>query len=122
MKPLLTSLVAIALVAGLAYGLFTLMENAIPAGQALPVVVKLLNDPSDLSPREPNPPRGSHRDDFVSNCTACHSVRLTLTQPNLPAAKWTEVVQKMVTVYGAKIEKPQSELIVKYLAEVKGVN
>ncbi len=121
MKPFSAAIVAILIVAGLAYALFSFMESIIPIGQPPPQMVKLLNDPRDFTPREPNPPKDPHLEPFVSNCSGCHSVRLTLTQPDLPAAKWNEVVQKMITVYGAKIEQPDVEKIVQYLASVKGI-
>jgi cytochrome c5 len=121
MKPVLVAVVAIAIVAAVAYAAISLMENLIPEGKPVVVQVKLLNDPADLSPREPNLPKGPHKEDFVSNCTTCHSTRLTMTQPNFPAAKWTEVVKKMVTVYGAKIDAPVEKQIVEYLAAIKGV-
>ena len=101
----------------LSFSVFKLMQSLIPAGPP----AALLNDPSDLSPREPKVPRGPHQDDFVFNCTACHSTRLTMTQPSFPATKWAEIVKKMVTVYGAKIDAPLDEQIVKYLSTVKGV-
>lgn len=121
MKPVLTAVVAIAVVAAVAYAAIALMENLIPAGKPVVVQVKLLNDPADMSPREPNVPTGPHKSEFVSNCTTCHSTRLTMTQPNFPANKWTEVVKKMVTVYGAKIDAPAEKQIVEYLAAIKGV-
>lgn len=104
----------------LSFGAFKLMISMIPAGQPIAKAVEPFNDPKDLSPREPVVPKGPHQDEFVNNCTACHSTRLTMTQPSFPASKWTEVVKKMVTVYGAKIDPPVEEQIVKYLAAVKG--
>jgi hypothetical protein len=114
-------LIGVVVAGVLAYGLFMMLNNMIPPGVAPTVTAEKWNDPSDLTPREPALPKGPHQDEFVFNCTACHSPRLTLTQPNFPASKWTEVVKKMVTVYGAKIDAPTEEQIVKYLAAVKGV-
>jgi len=107
----------------LAYLAFTMMVNAIPEGQpiAQAKVTEGFNDPRDLSPREPSIPMGKHRDEFLNNCIACHSSRLTMTQPSFPQTKWTEVVHKMVATYGAKIEPAVEVEIVKYLTEVKGV-
>lgn len=101
---------------GLAFGLGKVMESMIPPGPPK----ALLNDPKDLSPREPQVPKGPHQDEFVNNCTACHSVRLAMTQPAFPSAKWAEVVKKMVTAYGAKIEAPLDAQIVEYLSAVRG--
>ena len=67
--------VFIAIVAAVAYAAISLMENLIPEGKPVVVQVKLLNDPADLSPREPNLPKGPHKEDFVSNCTTCHHRR-----------------------------------------------
>ena len=105
----------------LAFGDYTFMMSMIPPGQPMAKVVEPFNDPNDLTPRAPFTLKGPHQDEFVNNCTACHSIRLTLTQPSFPAAKWTEIVKKMVTVYGAKIDPPVEAEIVKYLATVKGV-
>lgn len=104
----------------LAYGAFKLLVNMIPVGEPIAKAVPF-NDPNDLTPREPVLPQGPHRELFKDNCTVCHSTRLTMTQPAFPAAKWTEVVKKMVTVYGAKIDPPMEAEIVQYLAAVKGV-
>jgi len=121
MKLILSIVLGIAAVAVLAYASFALMVDMIPAGKPLAIQVKLLNDPSDLSPREPNLPAGPHKAEFLGNCTTCHSTRLTMTQPNLASNKWTDVVKKMVTVYGAKIDAPLEKQIVEYLVTVKGV-
>ena len=102
----------------LAYGAFKLLVNLIPVepiAKAGP-----FNDPNDLTPREPVLPQGPHRELFKDNCTVCHSTRLTMTQPAFPTTKWTEVVKKMVTVYGAKIDPPMEAQIVEYLVTVKG--
>jgi len=105
----------------LAYGAFKLMVNMIPAGQPIARAMEPFNDPNDLTPREPVLPKGPHRELFMDNCTVCHSTRLAMTQPAFPTTKWTEVVKKMVTVYGAKIDPPMEAQIVEYLANVKGV-
>ena len=105
----------------LAFGVFKLMMSMIPEGKPIARAVEPFNDANDLTPREPVVPKGAHQDVFVNNCTACHSTRLTMTQPSFPATKWAEIVKKMVTVYGAKIEAPLDAEIVEYLSAVKGV-
>ncbi|MFT3878283.1 MAG: hypothetical protein QM703_01325 [Gemmatales bacterium] len=114
-------LLGVAIAGALSYAAGKFMISMIPAGQPVAKVPELFNDPADLTPREPVVLKGPHQDDFVFNCTACHSTRLTMTQPSFPAAKWAEIVKKMVTVYGAKIDPPVEADIVKYLATVKGV-
>jgi hypothetical protein len=106
----------------LAYLFFALMVSLIPPGEpvARAVPAEAYNDPNDLTPREPVLPPGPHQDEFLNNCTACHSTRLTLTQPVFPKAKWTEVVHKMVATYGAKITPEVEEQIAQYLVAVKG--
>jgi hypothetical protein len=107
----------------LAFVLYTTLVGLIPAGEPLArsaAPAEGYNDPNDLTPREPALPPGPHQDDFVNNCTACHSTRLTMTQPAFPKAKWNEVVHKMVATYGAKIAPQQEEQIAQYLAAVKG--
>lgn len=105
----------------LAYAAGMLMNSMIPKGSPVVRAPEPFNDPRDLSPREPVTPKGPHQDVFVNHCIACHSTRLTMTQPAFPETKWAEIVKKMVTVYGAKIEAPEAADIVKYLAAVKGV-
>jgi hypothetical protein len=106
----------------LAYLLYSLMIGMIPEGQpvARASAPEAYNDPKDLTPREPALPRGPHQDEFINNCTACHSTRLTMTQPSFPKPKWNEVVHKMVATYGAKITPEVEEQIAQYLAAVKG--
>lgn len=115
----------VAVLAGMgvaAYLLYTLLVGLAPPG--LPMARAgadvAYNDPNDLSPREPALPAGPHLDEFVINCTACHSTRLTMTQPAFAKAKWGEVVHKMVATYGAKITPDVEGQIVEYLAAVKG--
>jgi hypothetical protein len=48
-------------------------------------------------------PDGPHRDEFQTSCLICHSARLPLGQPSFGREKWTEIVHKMVAVYGAPI-------------------
>jgi len=121
MKTSVWIMVGIVVCGLLAYGVFMLMLNMIPDSPIVAVVDVPFNDPKDLTPREPVLPKGPHRDLFKDNCSVCHSTRLTMTQPSFSTAKWTEVVKKMVTVYGAKIDPPMEAEIVQYLAAVKGV-
>lgn len=105
----------------LSVALGMMMTRMIPKGAPVARAPESFNDPKVLTPREPVTPKGPHHDAFVNNCVACHSTRLTMTQPAFPEAKWAEIVKKMVTVYGAKIEAPEVAEIVKYLVAVKGV-
>jgi hypothetical protein len=121
-SPLL-SLAIVVGTAALAYFAYTMMVNMIPAGPppaAHAATPESYNDPTDLNPREPQLPPGPHLDAFVFNCTACHSTRLTMTQPTFPRAKWDEIVHKMVATYGAKIPPELEDQIAQYLAAVKG--
>lgn len=107
---------------GVAYLLYTLLLNAIPAGVpvARGAVTEVYNDPNDQTPREPALPAGPHLDEFQNNCIACHSTRLAMTQPPFTQAAWAKVVHKMVETYGAKIPPVVEGQIVQYLATVKG--
>jgi hypothetical protein len=125
-EPRSSPILSVAIIAGavaLAYFAYTMMVNLIPPG--VPPVAREVaqvgyNDPGDLSPREPQLPSGPHQDAFLFNCTACHSTRLTMTQPDFPKAKWNEIVHKMVVTYGAKITPDLEDQIAQYLAAVKG--
>lgn len=114
-------LLGVVIAGALSYAAGKIMISLIPAGVPIVKAPEPFNDPNDLTPREPVVLKGPHQDDFVNNCIACHSTRLTLTQPSFPATKWAEIVKKMVTVYGAKIDPPVEADIVKYLSAVKGV-
>ncbi len=74
----------------------------------------------DLPHEEPELPPGPNREQFRNACTVCHSTRLVLTQPRLPAKKWDEVVHKMVAVYGAPLTRDEEHAIVGYLATMQG--
>jgi len=64
-------------------------------------------------------PPGSHRETFQVACIICHSARLPLTQPQLNREKWTEIVHKMVTAYGAPVAPEEETQIVEYLVTVQ---
>ncbi len=74
----------------------------------------------DLPHEEFAIPPGPYREQFQVHCTICHSPRLAFTQPLLPEKKWQEVVQKMVTVYGALPTPEEAREIVHYLTVVHG--
>ena len=65
-------------------------------------------------------PHGIHRDEFATNCLTCHSSHLVFSQPMFPKKKWGEIIHKMVSVYGAPINKDDEPMIVEYLMAVKG--
>ncbi len=60
-------------------------------------------------------PEGPHRDEFQSSCLICHSARLPLGQPSFRREKWTEIVHKMVAVYGAPMTPDDETRVVDYL-------
>jgi hypothetical protein len=107
-------------IAVLVYLFATFIEGLAPKGEVDRAAIEPFNDPKDHSPRQPVLPRGPHIDEFINNCTACHSTRLTMTQPPFPKEKWAEVVHKMVVTYGAKITPEVEAQIVKYLSAVRG--
>ncbi len=67
---------------------------------------------------EPLPPLGPHRSTFQTSCTICHSTRLALNQPPFAAERWHQIVEKMVTVYGAQVNATQQKEIVAYLTAI----
>jgi len=69
---------------------------------------------------KPQVPHGPNREQFAAQCRLCHSPRFVLSQPPLTEKKWTEVVHKMVAVYGAPIPADQEPVIVNYLMAVRG--
>ena len=55
-----------------------------------------------------------------NNCLACHSADHVLNQPSLSREAWQEVVNKMITAYGASVSPEDAKAIVDYLARTKG--
>jgi hypothetical protein len=70
--------------------------------------------------QEPVIPPGPNHEQFTALCRLCHSPSLVLTQPRFSEKKWSEVVHKMVTVYGAPIPAEQEREIVAYLVSIRG--
>jgi mono/diheme cytochrome c family protein len=54
-----------------------------------------------------------------SNCVACHSAGMVLTQPALSRAVWDAEVHKMIATYKAPITEADAATIVAYLAQLK---
>lgn len=55
-----------------------------------------------------------------SNCTACHSPAMILTQPAMAKAAWEAEVAKMRKVYRAPVNDKDVADIVGYLTAIKG--
>lgn len=52
---------------------------------------------------------------FIANCQSCHTARYALIQPDLSRKAWEKTVDKMIKVYGAKIDSRTARVIVDYL-------
>lgn len=63
---------------------------------------------------------GSGADAVRRNCTICHSTDYIVTQPHLDATHWQSEVQKMINVYGARINESDAKVIADYLAKNYG--
>ncbi len=63
---------------------------------------------------------GSGDDTVRRNCTICHSTDYIVTQPHLDAMHWQAEVQKMINVYGARINESDAKVIADYLAKNYG--
>lgn len=55
-----------------------------------------------------------------TNCTACHSAELILTQPKLKPAQWAAEVAKMRTAYKATIAESDDPKLVAALVALQG--
>jgi cytochrome c553 len=64
--------------------------------------------------------QGSGDDAIRRNCTVCHSTDYIVTQPHLDAMRWQAEVQKMINVYGARINESDAKVIADYLANNYG--
>lgn len=67
-------------------------------------------------------PGGASADAVNSNCLACHSAGMVLTQPSLPRATWQTEVDKMRNAYKAPVAAEDVPAIVDYLAKLSGDN
>jgi len=65
-------------------------------------------------------PPGPGADVANSDCLACHSVGMVMTQPALPRAAWEAEVNKMRTAYKAPVPDSDVAAIVNYLTSIKG--
>ncbi|MDJ0390955.1 cytochrome c [Roseomonas sp. E05] len=65
-------------------------------------------------------PDGPGADLVNSNCLACHSASMVLSQPPLSLAAWTEEVNKMRNAFHAPVEASDVQAIAGYLASVVG--
>ena len=63
---------------------------------------------------------GEGMDKTMTYCGICHSVDYITMQPPFPNAKWSEVVHKMINVFGAPISEDDAQIIINYLAERYG--
>ena len=61
---------------------------------------------------------GPGADVVNTNCLACHSAGMVLTQPRLPRAVWQAEVDKMRSTYKAPIAAEDVSAIVDYLAKL----
>lgn len=69
---------------------------------------------------EPELPLGPGRDQYLVVCVGCHSPRYVTMQPFFPQKQWEETVDKMVKVYGARLDQEQRSAIVQYLVTTHG--
>jgi mono/diheme cytochrome c family protein len=67
-------------------------------------------------------PGGAAAEPVNTNCTACHSPGMVLTQPKLSPAVWQEEVNKMRHTYMAPIDEADVPAILAYLAALKPAN
>ena len=74
----------------------------------------------NIVPEVVNFPEGAGKNEFMSYCAMCHSLRYISMQPDFPAKIWDDEVHKMVDKYKAPIDSVTSKKIVAYLVMVKG--
>jgi hypothetical protein len=81
--------------------------------------VMLHSDSFDLPTGERMFP-GADAEAINSNCLACHSAGMVLTQPALTRSAWQSEVEKMRAQYKAPVAEDDVPAIVAYLASHKG--
>jgi len=57
---------------------------------------------------------------YISNCTICHSASYVQMQPELPQKTWAAIVTKMQKIFGAPVSDSSAQVIIQYLATIKG--
>ncbi len=87
--------------------------TATPGAQQTSIKLPLDNPASQVK-------QGSGDDTIRRNCTICHSTDYIVTQPHLDAMRWQAEVQKMINVYGARINESDAKIIADYLANNYG--
>lgn len=86
-----------------------------PPSTAEAAGVKLQSVSVDLPGSDRTFPPGPGADQVTNDCSACHSVGMILTQPQLTKAEWTGEVTKMIKVYKAPVPEEDVANIVTYL-------
>ena len=65
-------------------------------------------------------PEHDGKNEFMSYCAICHSLKYISSQPAFPAKVWDAEVHKMIAKYHAPIDSVTAKKIVDYLVAVKG--
>lgn len=79
-------------------------------------------DSADISEVRVDLPEADGKELVEASCVPCHSLRYIEMQPALTEKSWEKTVTKMIKVYGAPVrDSVAAGKIVKYLAEVKGI-
>lgn len=65
-------------------------------------------------------PHASGYETYERNCLICHSASYVQNQPPLPEEKWKSIVTKMQKTFGAPVSDSAAQVIVQYLATIKG--
>jgi mono/diheme cytochrome c family protein len=63
---------------------------------------------------------GSGEDVVRKHCAACHSTDYIVRQPHLDTQHWSAEVNKMMTVFGARISEADAKIIIEYLGKNYG--
>lgn len=90
--------------------------NTAAAGESSPrgLTIKLPPETASFKP-------GAGSEIASANCQICHSADYVSTQPpSTTRAKWTEIVEKMQSTFGAPIQTKQIAPLVDYLVKNYG--
>ncbi|BAU22493.1 sulfite:cytochrome C oxidoreductase subunit B [Caldimicrobium thiodismutans] len=69
----------------------------------------------ELPPIQVELKAGKGKEKVETYCNICHSTDYIIMQPKFSKNKWSEIVNKMIKVYGAPIPEPDVEVIINYL-------
>jgi sulfite dehydrogenase (cytochrome) subunit B len=90
-----------------------------PKAQASTFSIKGSVREMNIPPEVVDFPEHGGKQEFMSYCAMCHTLKYISMQPNFPRKVWEAEVTKMIAKYKAPIDTPTSKKIAEYLVAIK---